>query len=65
MHNGKVIANDADLYNCILFQTPVEVEYDNHIDARNQLIEKFNSDFVKIGGCYYARSECTIRVCKA
>jgi len=64
MQNGKIIFTDADLDNCIFFQTPVEVEYDNNIDVRFQLIEKYNSDFVKIGDYYYTRSQCTIRVCK-
>jgi hypothetical protein len=52
---------DADMYLCMLFQTPVEVWFDDELEDSGTLIEAYSDDVIKVGGVYYLRKLCLIK----
>lgn len=52
---------DVDLYNCILFHTPVEVWFDGELEDSGSFIEAYTDEIIKVGGVYYLRKLCQIK----
>jgi hypothetical protein len=61
MSRTEVCLTDADLYHCILFQTPVEVWFDGELEDTGTFIEAYSDDVIKVGGVYYLRKLCLIK----
>lgn len=61
MNKRQVIETDADLDNCIYFQTTVEVWFDDE-SFENGIVERFTEDTVRINGSYFFRSNCMFRI---
>ena len=53
---------DADLDNCIFFQTVVEVSFGGEL-ADQGLIQDYTDESIKINGWHYLRCNCTIITC--
>ena len=51
------VLTDADLDNCIFFQTVVEVSFGGELDDKG-LVEVYTDETVKINGWHYLRSNC-------
>jgi hypothetical protein len=56
------VLTDADLDNCIFFQTIIEVSFGGEI-ADKGLLEVFTDETVKINGWQYLRFNCKIIKC--
>ncbi|MDD9267734.1 hypothetical protein ACFPES_11925 [Paenibacillus sp. GCM10023248] len=61
MNPTNVILTDADMYLCMLFQTPVEVWFDDEMEDAGTCIEAYSEDVIKVGGVYYLRKLCLIK----
>lgn len=61
MSRTEVCLTDADMYHCMLFQTPVEVWFDDELEDAGSLIEAYSDDVIKVGGVYYLRKLCLIK----
>jgi hypothetical protein len=53
------ILTDADLDNCIFFQTSVEVSFGGELPDQG-LVQDYTDDTVKINGWHYLRLNCKI-----
>ncbi|MFD0694735.1 hypothetical protein ACFQZT_11580 [Paenibacillus sp. GCM10027628] len=61
MSRTDICFTDADLYHCMLFQTPVEVWFDGELEDTGVLIEAYSDEVIKVGGVYYLRKLCLIK----
>lgn len=61
MSRTEVCLTDADMYHCMLFQTPVKVWFDGELEDAGSLIEAYSDDVIKVGGVYYLRKLCLIK----
>jgi hypothetical protein len=57
---GKEICSDADLFNCILFSTPVEIRIDGALETSSVVINDYNEDIIFVDGAYYFRTNIEI-----
>ncbi len=48
MSRTEVCLTDADMYHCMLFQTPVEVWFDGELEDAGSLIEAYSDDVIKV-----------------
>lgn len=55
----QVIRTDAELQNCIYFQSNVEVTFGGELEETG-VVEDYTEDTVKIKGYYYLRCNCTL-----
>lgn len=62
MNNQRIVFTDADLENCIMFLTPVEVWMHGELEEPFGFVEQYSDDVVKINGIYYMRPICEIRM---
>lgn len=61
MSRANVCLTDADMYLCMLFQTPVEVWMDDELEDSGTCIEAYTDDVIKVGGVFYLRKLCLIK----
>ncbi|WP_157053914.1 hypothetical protein [Paenibacillus sp. D9] len=57
------VFTDADLQNCIFFQTVVEVSFGGEI-ADEGIVQDYTDESVKINGWHYLRCNCMIIKCR-
>ncbi len=59
-----VLQTDADLYNAVLFQTPVTVYFRGvcYEPSAGGFIESFTDEHVVINGEYFSRKVCEFRM---
>lgn len=57
---AKHVMTDADLDNCIFFQTVVEVSFGGEL-ADEGLVQDYTDESVKINGWHYLRCNSTIK----
>lgn len=62
MFNQRIVLTDADLENCIMFVTPVEVWLHGELEEAFGFVEQYSEDVIKINGIYYMRQICEVRV---
>jgi hypothetical protein len=62
MFNQRIVLTDADLDNCMMFATPVEVWLHGELEEPFGFVEQYSEDVIKINGTYYMRHICEIRV---
>ncbi|SED08496.1 hypothetical protein [Paenibacillus sp. GP183] len=55
LFTGKEICSDADLFNCILFSTPVEIRMDGALETSTVVINDYNDEIIFVDGAYYFR----------
>jgi hypothetical protein len=61
MSQTQICSTDADLFDCMLFHTPVEVWLDGELEDSGSMLEGYSDDVIKIGGVYYLRKLCLIK----
>jgi hypothetical protein len=61
MSQTELCWSDADLYQCMLFLTPVEVWLDGELEETGAILEGYSDDVIKVGGVYYLRRLCQIK----
>jgi hypothetical protein len=57
----KSLHTDADLQNCICFNSNIEVWMFNEIDGIG-VVQDFNDLCVKVNDWYYVRDNCTLKI---
>jgi hypothetical protein len=55
----QVIRTDAELQNCIFFQSNVEVHFGGELDDMG-VLQEYTEATIKINGYYYLRCNCTL-----
>ncbi|MFC5647819.1 hypothetical protein ACFPYJ_01550 [Paenibacillus solisilvae] len=59
----KVIRTDADLDNCIYFQSNIEVSIGGELDDMG-VLQDYSEETIKVNGYYYLRCNCTLTTAK-
>jgi hypothetical protein len=61
MSQTELYWSDADLYQCMLFRTPVEVWLNGELEEAGAILEGYSDNVIKVGGAYYFRKMCQIK----